>query len=421
MNNFSDKEYQNLRRDTAEVRACITRYIGYIISAIGFSGALKFFLSDKMKSLESNFILLIITLLIVTLLFEVIWYKFESHNRFVGYMQILMQEVDAIPIKSKDGPVLSEKDIKDKVYIKEYQKYLDAKHKKGIKDFYGWEFAVSRLHSGYFSNKFDDTLEDSILQSVKNSKFIFTVSNQLYPFIKVSDKDISFFEEIIFPLYRHKKSKNLVFNLRDYIKFLYSSKTKIILDDYTIERRYVVNGWRYPKKITQIAFTIVLSLFTYIGFLVYEKYPFMELKRMFSADILDTEIVPFAYVGIALLFVVFWFNRYVKNLKELVYGKSSIDYYCWMFFVYRTQMLYNRGVIPVFFSRAFVRFFKSNLYKRVLDKNWPTLKKELPKKASKLLDKYSKKLSDNKDFDDDLRNIHRVIKMSFKDELERLQ
>ncbi|MEM6734562.1 MAG: hypothetical protein AAF620_00710 [Bacteroidota bacterium] len=429
MNNFSDKEYQNLRNDTAEVRACITRYIGYIISAAGFSGALRIFFGNNIGSFEAQFALMIVTLIIITLLFEVIWYKFASHNRFVGYIQLLMQELDAIPIRTKvrdengDSSIkryLTDEQLKDKEYIKRYQDFLDDKPDKGIEDFYSWDFVISRLHSIFYSNKKEEEREKSILQSIKNSRFVFSISPQLYPFIEVSDKDQSFFKEILFPLYIRQKSKKFIPNIFKYFRFLYSTKAKILLDDISIEDRYVANGWRYPKKITQIAYTVILVIFVYISYSISQEYPFIGFKEVFTAEIWKTDIEPIAYFLVALAFVVFWTLRYVKNLKDLIYGKCSIDFYCWMFFLYRTQLLYNRGIIPVFFSRAFVRYFKSKLYSRILEANKLRLLNVLPDIASKKLDDYQNALNSNKDFDEELRKIHCVVKEAFKSQIEVL-
>ena len=77
MNSFSDKEYENLKKDTAEIRQCITRYIGYIVSISGFSGILKIFFEGT--SPKNTQLVLSLSLVITTLLFEIIWYKFKSH------------------------------------------------------------------------------------------------------------------------------------------------------------------------------------------------------------------------------------------------------------------------------------------------------------------------------------------------------
>ncbi|RXG11254.1 hypothetical protein DSM03_11912 [Leeuwenhoekiella aestuarii] len=422
MNSFSDKEYQNLRTDTAEVRACITRYIGYIITTTGFSGALKFFFIKEKQNLTSDLILIVLSLLIITLLFEIIWYKFKSHNRFVGYMQLLMHEIDAIPIKIKNKIILDDNDIKEKKYITEYQKYLDQKNNKGIQDFYAWEFIVSRLQSGFYTNKKDDKFEESIVEAVSKSKFVFTISRQYQPFIKIEDKDSMFFKHIIFKLYpQKKKPKNFLKLILLCILFLYSYKKKVIPDDHNLEKCYYVNGWQYPKKITQIAFTVIVSIFLYSIYFVHQNFSFIAIDKILKFQFNDTQPLPLYIILSSVSFVIFWIYRYVRNLKELIYGNLSIDYNCWMFFIYRTQMLYNRGIIPVYFSRAFIRYFKSNLYLRILNKNKGSLKELLPIEVSNRLKDYENKLSNNQEFDDDLKSIHEVIKKTFKEDIKKLQ
>tara|TARA_R110000868_G_scaffold71713_2_gene209683 strand:- start:10498 stop:11964 length:1467 start_codon:yes stop_codon:yes gene_type:complete len=410
MNNFSDKEYQNLRSDTAEIRQCITRYIGYIISVTGFSGVIKFFFNKDVDE-QSNLFILSLSLIITTLLFEVIWYKFKSHNRSVGYSQLLMQEMDAIPMESKkDNFKLTKKELENKEYIKNYKDYLDKKYGKGITDFFSWEFVMSRLHGTYFSGMKGDPIKDSLNKSIEKAKFVFSVSDNLYPFIEINEHDIKFFTDIIFPIYLESKSKNFFARMLCYFRFLIITDSKIILNTITIEKRYLVNGWRYPKKITQIGF--LTALITYSSFV----YSFFKINR----GALELHFWMSQWLQIFLFivttgFFIYWIRKYVIKLKDLIYGKDSIDFYCWMFFIFRVQLLNNKGVIPVYFSRAFVRYFKTNLYGRILEKNYTDLSTSLEKWVTeKELRAYEKTLNSHVHFSPKQRKIHSILVKSFK-------
>lgn len=428
MNNFSDKEYQILKDDTVELRSCITRYIGYIISVTGISGFFKYFFSSS-NNLIGILILLTFSIVVVTFLFEIIWYKLKSHNRYVGYIQLLMQEVDAIPTKiSKKSKlldvsntiteeVLSSKDLSEGKHIQYYQQLLNRKYPKGIDDLYSWEFVMSRLHANHFIERDQLDNERAILNSVSKSRFVFSVPAHLQSLIEIGNHDKKFFSKIIFSLYLKENDLPFLRNIFRYLKFLISSKTKVLLNKIDIDKSYAVNGWRYPKKVTQIAFAAVILNFV---FLIY---------YLFAAKFSETinfnngyeKVAAIILLIIALLIVIFfWLLKYLRGLKDLVYGKYSIDFYCWMFFVYRTQLLNNKGVVPVIFSRAFVRYFKTNLYHKVYSQNEIVLKRTLKSLVSeKELNIYENKLKKLKSFNPKERVIHNIIVESFKDYREK--
>ena len=418
MNHFSDKEYQNLRVDTAEIRQCITRYIGYVISVTGFSGILKY-LFEFAREPRANILILSFSLIITTLLFEIIWYKFKSHNRYVGYCQLLMQEIDAIPkVSEKDNFELSEDEIDNKDYIRYYKKYIAKKYDKGIKDFYSWEFVVSRLHGNYFSEIKNDNLEKALKQSIANTEFVFTVSDSLYPFIEIDHHDEKFFNKIVFPIYLQSKPKNFFTRILCYITFLFKTDSKIVLNKMRIEKRYLVNGWRYPKKITQIGF--VTASITY-GYFLYSFFKTFEFNDNFSFNWNWDSVLATILLLVTTIVYGYWIYKFMFRLKDLIYGKDSIDFYCWMFFVFRVQLLNNKGVIPVFFSRAFIRYFKTNLYNRILVKNKDAFFSSIANWVTeKELVEYQHALNEHLDFDAKQRKIHNVLKECFKEKRTKL-
>ena len=459
MNNFSDKEYQNLRSDTAEIRSCITRYIGYIIAIAGFSGLLKYILetrSNESNDIMSNLLILAISIVIITFFFEIIWYKFKSHNRFVGYMQLLMQEIDAIPIQNEY--VISEEQVDQKDYIKNYKKYLNQKPDKGLKDFYSWEFVMSRLHGNFYGKREYRRKEAALIKAIGKTKFVFSVPDNLYPYIELDDHDQSFFEGILFPQYLRNNSLSFMNRFRSYFRYLYTMDAEIILDDLKIDKRYVVNGWRYPKKITQIGFTAVFVIYAYFLYTFLKYYiKIVEIDRYLEGNSLGedsillwtkmidyifkiyhskgtellqiSELVMASLLGATTFFFGFWVFKYVRKLKDLVYGRDSIDFYCWMFLIYRTQMLNDKGLVPVFFSRSFIRYFKTNLYSRILFDNLSELiplfqnafypksvgtEEELEEMEVRLRS-YNTELTSHRTFEeDDHKKIHKVLVESFK-------
>ena len=411
MNSFSDKEYENLKKDTAEIRQCITRYIGYIVSITGFSGVLKIFFDGT--SPKNTLLVLSLSLIITTLLFEIIWYKFKSHNRTVGYAQLLIQEMDAIPLQSKkDNFKMKKKSLEKKEYILNYKKYLDKKLDKGVKDLYSWEFVISRLYNSYFSSKKNGDLSMALLKSISKTRFVFMTSQRLYPFIEINDHDVQFFEKIIFPLYLSDKPKNYLRNFFNYFHFLIYTDSKKVLNRLPIDNRYLSNGWRYPKKITQIGFTTAIFTYTYF------VYTFLKVYEWAAFTNLDFQyILPSLFFITTTVFFLYWIYKYVFHLKDIIYGRHSIDAYCWQFFIFRTQLLNEKGLIPVIFSRSFIRYFKTDLYANYYEKNEEVFKKVKPNNVTlESFDSYFNKLRNFKTFNGEEQKIHDLVVAAFKEE-----
>ncbi|WP_299124594.1 hypothetical protein [uncultured Winogradskyella sp.] len=441
MNHFSDKEYQILKQDTAEVRASINRYIGYIITITGVSGFIKFYFDSEIGT-SGTLTMFFVSLLVLTLLFEVVWYKFKSHNRMVGYMQLLMQEVDAFPYHIID----TNKHWKNKDYIKYWKIYKEEPYDKGLKHCFSWEFVMSRLNSNQFNkNKdYDDELK-SFTNALDKSNFIFSLPTNLMAYTGIMDcyddennkidRDVDFVSNIVFPI--HKKNNSIaMWSLPPfkYLRFLYFNKNKDIkLDHITVEKRYLVYGWGYPRKITQIAFMAVCLTYAFFTYYIVNNYEWYykspndvntEVKDnlnlisdALSQLTLDLSLPLILFIGSSFI-LRFWFMRYVKGLKELVYGKHSIDYYCWDFFVYRVQMLNNKDLVPMYYSRAYIRYFKSKLYLEVLEynKNKKTILKIIGDENSQHLETYITDLKAHKEFSETTKSkaLHSALVKAFK-------
>ncbi len=95
----SEKEYELLKDEIDIIKRSILQFIGFIISIAGIAVAIaKIFFNPEERHDNSVIILGVIAggLVVITLLFEIIWYKFKSHNRFSGYIQLLTQEVGCV-------------------------------------------------------------------------------------------------------------------------------------------------------------------------------------------------------------------------------------------------------------------------------------------------------------------------------------
>ena len=446
MNHFSDKEYHILKTEASENKTSISRYIGYIITITGISGLIKFYFDNNIDAI-GTIILFFLTLVVLTLLFEVIWYKFKSHNRLIGYIQVLMQEIDAIPYNKIKNEIEGRNDWADKQYLKNWKNYGVSSEAKGLKDFYGWEFAMSRYNSNVLFAK-EETRDDRInnyCNAINKSKYIFSLPDKWVPYTEQMDckrtdgtrcdRDVEFFEKIMLPIYFDKNALPLGSNFWDYFSFLLQDKAKTKpLKKLDVENRYLTYGWEYPRKITQIAFIAASLVYVFLSIFLAKNFkPINPFENTEQLEVFE-KITHWIDVSLPLLFftastaiIVFWVRRYVKELVELLYGKFSIDYYCWQFFVYRIQMMNNKKLVPVFYSRSYLRYFKSKTYCRIFKINKAKIEENINDNEKNHLDNYQHYLDKHLDFnaytdfdgnDNPLKSIHAKLVTAYKVNIE---
>ncbi len=418
MNHFSDKEYHLLKTEALDNKNSISRYIGYIITVTGVSGLIKFYFDNEVGP-TGSVVLFFLTLVVLTLLFEVVWYKFKSHNRLVGYIQVLMQEIQAIPYdkmtyKNKEGAEINDT-IKDKDYIKNWKHYNIKKKDKNLVDFYAWEFAMARYHENVLFEKENQIQEriNNYCDATDKGNYIFSLPDSWMPYTEkydgrrkngeTCDRDVEFFETVILPIYFKDNAISLQKGLFKYLGFLLRDKSKSQpLKQLDVENRYLIYGWEYPRKITQIAFIAASLIYIFLSiFILRHFHPINPLNYIESLTGFET-LSFFITVSIPLIFfiastwiMIFWIKRYVKGLVELLYGKFSINYYSWQFFIFRIQMLNNKKLIPVFYSRAYLRYFKCKTYHKFLSENQKEIKYKYRAEQLQLLDNYINTLVSN--------------------------
>ncbi|HRK00964.1 MAG TPA: hypothetical protein PL089_15240 [Ignavibacteria bacterium] len=289
----SEKEYQVLKREISDLRICITKYTGYIISIFGASILINkiFFEKNLLGSSLSILVLLAVTILIVTLLFDVVWYKFNSHNRYVGYFQLLSQEVSHHDLNR------DELFLKDKLYLDLYQDSNKSPNNSKDKNLLTWEYLISRFINAQFHQKKND-----LLKATDKVRFVFKIPPPYtYRYlseglkVKYDNIDNEFFKKIIYELYGYKEGN---YSFRGYfkdlfvstaqiwnsIKFLYSpirEKTNTV-KKINIDSKYLSGGWEFPKKITQIAFILIILLMFMFIFILWNDFQIMNFQKEFQ-------------------------------------------------------------------------------------------------------------------------------------------
>ncbi|MFC1682739.1 hypothetical protein ACFL0G_00845 [Candidatus Zixiibacteriota bacterium] len=119
------KEYELIRKEMLSLKNCMTAYIGFVL---GGSGAAFFGLVAVFKGEDYylSYTYASMTLsVVVSLILLVLFYKFNSYNRYAGYCKLLNQE---------------QYELKKEEYLREH--------------LLCWEICVDRLRDSDFNNKF---------------------------------------------------------------------------------------------------------------------------------------------------------------------------------------------------------------------------------------------------------------------------
>jgi hypothetical protein len=139
MQNSNVREYESIRSEMNNLKDCITKYIGY---AFAGSGAMIYGLARIKRSStgsiapEIAFIAAAFSMLL-SLILLVIFYKFNSHNRFAGYCKMLNHEHHE-PLSEESKKTIAETSQKDKPQT-------IAGEPDKIPDVFSWEVSVGDL------------------------------------------------------------------------------------------------------------------------------------------------------------------------------------------------------------------------------------------------------------------------------------
>lgn len=312
----SEKEYEYLGKEVTDIRSCITRYIGYIIGSNGILFILiKYMYNtdvsvilDSGKVLSFNTLLLpLVGILVISSLFFIVDYKFASHNRHVGYMQLLSQEMRHIDNEDSFQPISETVNLQKGIS-------KDCKKCEFEDIIMSWQYMMSRWNNRKKEKDYNS-------RGFNKLDFRFQLPGYTYDSLgvynKIDNENVvqSFLKEIVW------KNQNFpIKRLRTYIK-------------------YTAKSWQYPKYLYLLSVSQVIVIVLFI----------------FNAN----ELVEFSSWYWWLLPIIAIWVYYGYNNYRAMRGSRSSDYYCWAMFPYRVQLLNNYGIRPVYFSTSFVRYFKS--------------------------------------------------------------
>ena len=293
-------------------------------------------------------ILINITLIIVTFLFNIIWYKFKSHNRFEGFKYLISHEIDYIKRENletlekkeeyikylkeqienditilnpearqeKINKLLNKKEkyipyefvVDYKLYIKYYKSFIPKeKLKPNINNLACFISCMSRLSDSYLVNRNlkDCELKEKVVSSIsKKSKFVFDISDRFYDKISINNYDSKFMEKIIWKIFGSREKKLKIQNT--YGLLFHKAFWPTQNNYFGIDEKYATMSWKYPKTITRIAFLSMISLVSLNLYFLVQKYNF-------TFDITEnTKFFPAFSFGINIIILIIWHFKFIN-------------------------------------------------------------------------------------------------------------
>ena len=316
----SNKEYDYLKAEATEIKRSINRHIGYIISVTGVSGVIIKYLhiKDNGSNLNTTIAMFIslVALIVITFLFEILFYKFKSHNRIRGYMQLLSQEMFSIELTSEH----LFKNRRKRYLIEEFNSQVNP---EGINELLFWEFVIAR-----FNNVGDEVPKNQILPKTDKIKFKFSIPSWVdtSKLEDITSMDTDFFKEIVMDVHTSNENRNVFsrkvvsVGLGFLVLFFKKWSRKLIsrVISTSVDPKYLSLSWWYPRKVTQIGF---------LSFLGFSLVFFFCLSSNYDLTICEMEYLPTSAVIIWFLICARWLLTYLADTrmkKEKKFGNKIL-------------------------------------------------------------------------------------------------
>lgn len=289
------KEYEYIRSETELIRNCITTYMGYVI---GGSGAAMFGLAAlRAVGAENRIVVAFVsfaTSILVSLVLAILFYKFNSHNRYAAYSLVLADETYAT------------RPATDKPH--------EAMH-------VAWELCMERIRVA-------DRRPAMFRQLAESSFFAQTndpVAVALYGWM----------------LDEYLPWKNGAARM-DHHKFTRGFKHLML----ALTGRTRTTSWAFPPPVVAVFFILVLA---YLGIGIYETatHAVDHWRSLAVIDAKDTPFLALAICGVAALALqcVVW-RILCAKLFALMAGSATVDAFAFRFAIARGIYLHRAGVVP---------------------------------------------------------------------------
>ena len=114
--------------------------------------------------------------------------------------------------------------------------------------------------------------------------------------------------------------------------------------------KFKFSSWGYPRHISLLIGVIYLIISIGIAF---------TLSRVSPSMYFPTKYIGVSFLKLFCMVSVITFLWGIFNSLRLQVGDKTSDYYCWAFLIFRVQYLNHKGIRPIYFSTAFIRYVKS--------------------------------------------------------------
>lgn len=266
------KEYQIIREEMSKLKDCITTYMGFTLGGTGlvFAG----FAATSIEGYPPIFASLLLSL-VVSLVLTIIYYKFNSHNRYAGYCKILNQE----RFDSKSGNV----------------------NASSIRDFMAWEICMDQL-------RYSDIKKAHLLKMCRGIYHMNIKGKTLR-------KTIRRFSGKTPTIDKCKFFKGLWLIIKSFFR---SGKSR---------------SWQFPLYITLIFGIIVIT------FIILAAHFCVLMYRGDPKNIFWNSYLFFIFISLPVLFQVILWIKYIGKLHMLMQGSATVDAYCWKFLPIRYKFI----------------------------------------------------------------------------------
>lgn len=292
------KEYEYIRSETELIRSCITTYMGHVI---GGSGAAMFGLAAlRLFSPENRVAVGFVsfaTSVIVTLVLAILFYKFNSHNRYAAYSLVLA----------------------DETYEKKPAQYPshDASH-------VAWELCMERIR---MADRRPDSFRDL-------ANIALTSRSQ--------DGDAAVQYKWMLDQYLPRDGRPPV----DANKFWFGVKHLVL----ALFGKTKTISWAFPPPVVAVFFVLTAIYFS-IGAYSTITYGVDNWDKLRILDATDTPFFMLVAVAVTVFLVQNTIWRILSGkLFTIMSGSATVNAFAVRFAVARSIYLYGLGVVPKYLS-----------------------------------------------------------------------
>ena len=289
-------EYRIIRDEMQRLLNCITTYLGYVLggfgasvvtifAVIGSASKISIVAGDSQTAVAETAALVAMVLLLLaiamSMVLQIIFYKFNSHNRYAGYCKLLNQEqlILSTPINPAPGA--------------------------GAIDVMSWETCVDRLRDSDFDsvthpNPIPPIVPGLVGAHVINAGDSSEITSRVGP-----DKSVD----------KHK-----------YVNGFWLICQSLI-------GRVTTRTWQFPLYVVGVFLAITLI---YIGLSIYAIHTRIpELIRGISDG---SSYYGLIYAVLVAILAVMWL-AFFGQLHTLMKGSATVDSYCWRFLPLRFEFI----------------------------------------------------------------------------------